>query len=138
MIKFFKTKELEAVGDKYGCLDCPYYAKMNCPKDENEGLICNGGYFREVPDEKPIQKLVLDGEPKDLAQALNEHMRPKPTPNPKPNQHEKEIELLDRFAIAYIPHIEKVNHKSMAETAYHFAIEMIKIRKEVIKTLDLG
>jgi hypothetical protein len=138
MIKFIKTKELEAVGDKYGCLDCPYFYEPDCPIDEDGAIVCIGGYFREVTDEETIQKLVLDGEPKDLAQALNEHMRPKPTPNPKPNQHEKEIELLDRFAIAYIPHIEKVNHKSMAETAYHFAIEMIKIRKEVIKTLDLG
>ena len=136
MIKFINLKELEAVGDKYGCLDCPYYTKMNCHEDEYGTLSCTGGYFREVPDEKPIQKLVLDGEPKDLAQALNEHMRPKPTPNPKPNQHEKEIELLDKFAIAYIQHIEKMNYKSMAKEAYSFAVEMLKRRREVIKTLD--
>ena len=138
MIKFFKTKELEAVGDKYGCLDCPYYAKMNCPKDEYGALFCIGGYFREVPDEETIQKLVLDGEPKDLAQALNEHMRPKPTPNPKPNQHEKEIELLDRFAIAVLPGINLQYADAIAEAAYEVAVEMLKRRKEVIKTLDLG
>ena len=136
MIKFINLKELEAVGDKYGCLDCPYYTKMNCPKDEDGTLSCTGGYFREVPDEKPIQKLVLDGEPKDLAQALNEHMRPKPTPNPKPNQHEKEIELLDRFAIAVLPSINLQYADAIAEAAYEVAVEMLKRRKEVIKTLD--
>ena len=128
MIKFFNMKELEAVGDKYGCLDCPYYTKMNCPKDEYGALFCIGGYFREVPDEDPkvgekfIQDLVLG--------------RPKPTPNPNPKPKNTNMDLLDEIVLAILPPFTQIGNQTQTITAaYEFAARLIKIREGVKKNL---
>lgn len=115
MIKFINLKELEAVGDDYGCLDCPYYAKMNCHEDEYGTLSCTGGYFREVPDEDT---------------------RPKPTPNPNPKPKNTNMDLLDEIVLAILPPFTQIGNQTQTITAaYEFAARLIKIREGVKKNL---